>query len=66
MTLKDIEQMDVMTLTPAQVADVLGADAQAIRVTARSHPEWLGYPVTCSGNRVKIPRIPFIKFLRGE
>ncbi len=66
MTLKDIEKMDALTLTPAQVGAVLNADPQVIRITAKQHPERLGYPVTFSGNRVKIPREPFLRFMRGE
>nr|DAH72626.1 MAG TPA: excisionase [Caudoviricetes sp.] len=66
MTLEDIERMDAPTLTPAQVGAVLKADPQAIRVTAKQRPELLGFPVFCVGNRVKIPREPFLRYLRGE
>ena len=66
MTIKDIELMDVVTLTPAQVASVLNSDPQQIRVTAKQRPELLGFPIIIVGNRVKIPREPFLKFMRGE
>lgn len=66
MTLEDIERMDAPTLTPAQVGAVLMADPQTIRVTAKQRPELLGFPVFCVGNRVKIPREPFLRYLRGE
>ncbi len=66
MTIKDIELMDVITLTPAQVASVLNSDPQQIRATAKQRPELLGFPVIIVGNRVKIPREPFLKFMRGE
>ena len=66
MTLTDIERMDVLTLTPAQVSSVLKADPQAIRVLAKQDPKRLGFPVICVGNRVKIPRVPFIRFMKGD
>lgn len=49
--------------TAAEVSGVLGADPQTIRITARQRPELLGFPVIVAGNRVKIPRIPFLRFM---
>lgn len=66
MTLADIEQMEALTLTPAQAAAVLNIDPQSLRLQARHRPELLGFPVICIGSRVKIPREPFLRFLRGE
>lgn len=64
-TLKDIEAMTAEKLTPQQVADVIGANAQAIRIQARDNPERLGFPVIVVGHRVKIPRQAFLNFMRG-
>ena len=50
-------------LTPAQVAPFLGSNPDTIRYMAREHPEKLGFPVCVIGNRVKIPKRPFFKFL---
>lgn len=66
MTLTDIERMDALTLTPVQVGSVLKADPQAIRVLAKQDPKRLGFPVICVGNRVKIPRVPFLRFMKGD
>lgn len=66
MTLKEIERMDKPVLTPAQVASAIGGDAHTIRVTARQRPDLLGFPVIVVGNRVKIPRIPFLRFMEGN
>ena len=66
MTLKEIERMDALTLTPAQVASVLSCDPQVIRISGKARPGLLGFPVICVGNRVKIPRIPFLRFVKGE
>lgn len=65
MTLADVERMDALTLTPAQVGSVLKADPQAIRILAKQDPKRLGFPVICVGNRVKIPRLPFLQFMKG-
>ena len=66
MTLEEIESMDALTLTPAQVASVLNCDPQVVRISAKNRPDLLGFPVICVGNRVKIPRIPFLRFVKGE
>lgn len=66
LTLEDIESMDALTLTPAQVASVLNCDPQVVRLSAKNRPDLLGFPVICVGNRVKIPRIPFLRFVKGE
>lgn len=66
MTLEEIRASDKPFLTPAEVAGVLAADAQSIRLQAREFPEALGFPVICVGNRTKIPRKPFLRFLGEE
>ncbi|HNX82747.1 MAG TPA: hypothetical protein PKL77_11450 [Candidatus Omnitrophota bacterium] len=52
-----------VTITPEQAAEVLQCSAQNIRDMAHANPGALGFPTTCVGNRVIIPRIPFIKYL---
>ena len=52
-------------LVSAQIAPILDATPQLIRETARKHPEWLGFPVIVYGSRVKIPKVPFLRYLRG-
>lgn len=66
MTLDQIEAMTTEVLTPAQVASVLHLDQDTIRGQAREAPWLLGFPVICAGNRVKVPRLPFLRFMRGE
>ena len=65
MTLDEIRASDKTVLTPAEVAPVLGCDAQDIRVQARIAPERLGFNVIVVGTRIKIPRIAFIKYMTG-
>ena len=66
MTLDDMKQMTREFLTPKEVAAVLGADAQDIRVAAKQAPERLGFNVAVIGSRVKIPRLGFIRWMEGE
>lgn len=64
LTLEQIEAMDTEILTCAQVAPLLQADPNTIRGQAQDRPDLLGFPVICAGRRVKIPRRPFIRFMR--
>lgn len=66
MTLEEIRASDKPFLTPAEVAPVLGAHPQSIRVAAKEAPELLGFPVTVIGAITKIPRKPFLRFLGEE
>lgn len=61
--LKKLMALDVDFLTPAQVGEVMGTDAHALRVTVREHPERIPFPFFVCGNRVKFPKIPFLAFL---
>lgn len=65
MTLDEIRNFPRDYLTPAQVAEVLNADPQDIRVQARTAPEKLGFPVIIIKSRTKIPRVPFLRYM-GE
>ena len=66
MTLEDIEKIETEYLIPAQVAAVLGCDPYAINVQARDNPAALGFPMVKLGSRVKIPKVAFLRFMRGE
>lgn len=65
MTLEEIKTSEKLFLTPAEVAPVLGSDPHTVRCTARQRPELLGFQFTFAGSRMKIPRIPFLRWL-GE
>ena len=65
MTVEEIRLSDKPFLTPADVAPVLRSDPHTIRCTARQKPHLLGFPFTFTGNRMKIPRIAFLRWL-GE
>lgn len=65
-TVQEIIALDREFLTPAEVAGVLGNNAQSIRVAARLRPDLLGFPVVVTGSRTKIPRLAFLRFLGVE
>jgi len=62
-TLDDLINMDKPFLTPSDICGVLGSNPQTIRVTARQRPDLIGFDFTFVGNRMKIPRIPFLRFM---
>ena len=69
MTIDEIKASDKTMLTAADVAEVLGVDAQGIRIMAHEQPERLGFPVTVvgrGGRGVRIPRVPFLRFMGYE
>ena len=66
MTLKELRELEREYLTAAQIAGVLGSDPQTIRVAARVDPQRLGFPVVVIGSRVKIPRVPFLRYMGAD
>ena len=65
MTLEEIKLSKKVFLFPADIAPVLKSDPQTIRCTARQRPDLLGFEFTFTGNRMKIPRVAFLRWL-GE
>ena len=63
--LEAILASDRLTLTPVEIAPVLGVDAQSIRIQADAEPAALGFPVIRIGCRTIIPRAPFVQYLTG-
>lgn len=63
MTLEEIRKSDRPLLRPADVAPVLGVHPYAICLKARDGS--LEFPYFRSGNRTKIPRVPFLEWLEG-
>lgn len=65
MTLQDVKNMDCTMISADTAAKVIGCDPHYIRVAARQCPQTLGFPVMVYRSRVRIPRLPFVKFLEG-
>ena len=63
MQAQDLLKVPGDVLTCEHVAAVLGACPQTIRTQARKDPAALGFPVVVAGNRVKIPKVPFLRFM---
>jgi hypothetical protein len=69
-TLEEIEAAPKALLAPGDISEYLQIDAQAFRIQARedkkNRTDSFGFPVIVIGNRVKIPKEPFVKFMKGE
>lgn len=65
-TIEELKAMDKAFLTPVDICGILHTDPQSIRVAARQRPDLLGFPFTIIGSRIKIPRIPFLRFIGAE
>ncbi|MBR3974375.1 MAG: hypothetical protein IKJ88_00780 [Clostridia bacterium] len=52
-------------IRPELAARAINIAPQGLRVQARTAPDLLGFPVSVVGNRVLIPRKPFIAFFEG-
>ena len=65
MTLDDLLQTDRPVIPGTWAANVMGMDSTRLIGYARERPELVPYPYQLSGNRMKIPRVPFLKWLLG-
>lgn len=65
MTIEELRSCEDVFIYPHDIAPILGCDPHSIRVIAKTNPRLLGFPVTIVGRRVKIWRIPFLKYI-GE
>ena len=63
MTLEQIAALPGEVLTCAQIAPILRANPATLHQQAIEMPWLLGFPVIVAGNRVKIPKRPFLKFM---
>ena len=65
MTLQELESIPREYLVPKEVAPILGCNPYTINVAAKKGTKF-PFPVILMGNRVRIPKVPFIKAMRGE
>ena len=61
-----IAALDKAMLTPADICKYLGCCAYSINVATENGNNPFPFPVIRMGRRVKIPKIPFLKAMRGE
>lgn len=65
-TLEDIEAINKTMLVPTDICKYLGCSAYTINIATRDGKNPFPFPVIRLGNRVKIPKIPFVMAMRGE
>ena len=70
MTLEEIRASKKPMLTPADIAEVLGCEPYAVNIQVKEDiangVNSLGFAVCKVGNRVKIPKKAFLRFMEGE
>ena len=66
MTLEEIEALDKDILVPTDNAGYLGCSSYSINVATRDGKNPFPFPVIRMGTRVRIPKLPFLKAMRGE
>ena len=66
MTLQELEQIQRDILVPADIAPILGCTPYSINIAVRNGKNPFPFPVIVMNKRVRIPRIPFIKAMKGE
>lgn len=63
MTIREVEALEREVLRPADVAAVLGIHPQCINEMAKAGT--LPFPYIRSGNRTKIPKAGFLRWMQG-
>lgn len=61
-----IESLPKEMLVPTDICKVLGCSAYSINVATRDGRNPFPFPVIRMGTRVRIPKMPFLKAMRGE
>lgn len=64
MTIEEIRKSDKVVLTPTDIAPVLGVHPYSINKAKKDGT--LEFPATFIGKNLKIPRIPFLKYVEGN
>ena len=64
--LRRIEALPKDILVPTDICKYLGCSAYAINVATENGKNPFPFPVIRIGRRVRIPKMPFIKAMRGE
>lgn len=61
-----IEALPKDMLVPTDICKYLGCSAYTINVATRDGKNPFPFPVIRMGTRVRIPKLPFLKAMRGE
>lgn len=66
MTLEEIAKLPKGFLTATDIAPYLKSDPVTIRWQTHNEPEMLGFRVIVAKSRVKVPKVPFVRFCGGD
>ena len=66
MTVEDLKRMKEPIISGTTAARLMGMHSTRLIGYAREHPERIQFPFIISGNRMKIPRVPFIQWIEGK
>ena len=61
-TFDDLLRLDSAVIPGTWAAQAMGMDPTRLIGYARERPELIPYPFQLSGKRMKIPRVPFLRF----
>lgn len=64
--IKKLEESEEAFLYAEDVGRFLGISPQYIRIQARHDASKLGFPVIVVGSSIRIPRVPFLNFVKGS
>ena len=64
--LKRIEERDDIYILCEEAGKLVGIAPQALREQAKSDPSKLGFNVIVAGTSIRIPRLPFLQYLKGS
>ena len=65
MRISELTALDREYITPTEAASVLDCAPQRLRDQAHRNPASLGFPVIIMGRKIRIPKEPFIAFMKG-
>ena len=57
---------DKTFLSPMEVSGVMGCDPYNLNLIAKQKPHLMPFPWFFVGNRLKIPRVPWLRFMGWE
>lgn len=66
MTLPELMKSEKEMLSCGDIADVIGIGQYNLHRYIMEYPERIGFPVMITGRRVRIPRLPFLRFMGVE
>lgn len=61
-----IAALNKTMLVPTDICKYLGCSAYTINIATRDGRNPFPFPIIRLGSRVKIPKVPFLKAMRGE